>query len=343
MNCRNRIISAFLAGSFVASGITAAAQGGSTSYDFLNIPTAAHTYALGGTNLTLIEEDINQVSQNPALMGPEMDMQLGLNYMHYIGNINLAGVTFGMAATERSAWAAGIQYFGYGKMTQTEADGTIVGTFSPQDVVFNGLYSHEIFRNFRGGINLKLVYSAYEKYSALAMAVDLGVNYYNPNNDLSLSLVFKNLGGQLKRFNDIHNPLPWDIQIGYSQSLALAPIRFSVTARHLNRWSLPYPASDNQSGGQSVVTKNNFADNLFRHLIFGVEYLPTDYMYIGLGYNYKTRTDMKTDARNILSGFSIGAGIRVRMFSVGVAVAQQHIKGTTVMVNLTTNLYEFKR
>ena len=48
-------------------------------------------------------------------MGPESDLQLGLNYMKYVGGINLAGATFGKAAGERGAWAAGIQYYGYGK------------------------------------------------------------------------------------------------------------------------------------------------------------------------------------------------------------------------------------
>lgn len=83
-------------------------------------------------------------------------------------------------------------------------------------------------------------------------------------------------------------------------------------------------------------------DNLFRHLIFGVEFLPTDRIYIGVGYNYKTRTDMRTAHRNFLSGFSIGGGIKVRMFGIGVALAQQHTGATTLMVNLSTNLSNSK-
>lgn len=73
-----------------------------------------------------------------------------------------------------------------------------------------------------------------------------------------------------------------------------------------------------------------------------MEFLPTDRIYIGVGYNYKTRTDMRTAHRNFLSGFSIGGGIKVRMFGIGVALAQQHTGATTLMVNLSTNLFEFK-
>ena len=139
--------------------------------------------------------------------------------------------------------------------------------------------------------------------------------------------------------------MPFDLQIGYTQSLEHAPIRVSVTARNLTRWKLPYHAIESSSytGGDEIVEKSGFVDNLFRHLIFGVEFLPTDRIYIGVGYNYKTRTDMRTAHRNFLSGFSIGGGIKVRMFGIGVALAQQHTGATTLMVNLSTNLFEFKK
>lgn len=107
-------------------------QEGKSSFDFLNIPTSTHAYTLGGTNISVIDEDINLVNQNPALMGPESDLQLGLNYMKYVGGINLAGATFGKAAGERGAWAAGVQYYGYGKMKSADETGVITGEFHPK-------------------------------------------------------------------------------------------------------------------------------------------------------------------------------------------------------------------
>ena len=52
---------------------------------------------------------------------------------------------------------------------------------------------------------------------------------------------------------------------------------------------------------------------------------------------------MRTDNRNIISGFSIGAGLKVKMFAFDVAVASHHVGGTTLMLNLSTNLSEFAR
>ena len=88
------------------------------------------------------------------------------------------------------------------------------------------------------------------------------------------------------------------------------------------------------------MKEDKFGANLLRHLVFGIEVLPTDKIYIGLGYNHKVRTDMSTYQRNFLSGFSLGAGMRVKAFGFGVALAQPHTSATTFMVNLTTSIGE---
>ena len=318
------------------------AQEGASAYSFLEVPSSSHAFALGGTNITVIDDDINLMEQNPALLGPEIDMQVGFNYMHYLGASNFAGVRYGMAAGDRGAWSIGIQYLGYGTMSQTEADGSVVGTFSPQDVVFSGMYAHDFTDRLRGGINVKMIYSSYEQYTAFAMATDLGLNYYDPDHDMSISLVLKNLGGQIKRFDNDYDRLPFDIQLGWMQRLGSSPFQLSITAWHLNKWNLPYYDMED-NGSEIRVLKQSFMSNLFRHLVFGLQYAPSDKFYIALGYNYKTRTDMSTYNRNILSGFSIGAGLKVKSFALGVAYAQPHKSGSSIMLNLSTNLNELLR
>ena len=174
--------------------LTAKAQEGKSAFDFLNLPISSHINALGGNNISIIEEDVSVIQHNPALLGPEMNLQLNLNYMRYVAGINLAGATFAKAAGERGAWAAAIQYAGYGSMKQVEANGVITGTFSPKDMSISGFYAHDITDRLRGGIQAKFLYSSYEQYTSLALAIDLGINYYNPDNQLSLSIAFKNLG-----------------------------------------------------------------------------------------------------------------------------------------------------
>ncbi len=323
-------------------GLSAVASGdGSTAYNFLNISTSSHMYGLGGVNISLIDDDINVTDQNPALLGPEVEKQLGISYMRYIGESNFAGVKYGMAAGERSAWAVSVQYFDYGKMTSADVSGNITGTFSVKDICFGGTYSHDITDRLRGGISIKGIYSAYDEYSAFAVASDLGLNYFDPEKDLSLSFVVANLGGQVKRFNESYDRLPVDLRLGLTKMLANVPLRLSVTAWNLTRWNLPYYEVGDGSAGTEEKKKDSFGSNLMRHLVFAAEFVPSDKFYVGVGYNYKTRTDMSTYSRSFLSGFSLSAGLNVRRFGLGVAFAQPHSGATTLMFSITTRLAEF--
>lgn len=322
--------------------LSALASGdGSTAYNFLNISTSSHVYGLGGVNISLIDDDINVTDQNPALLGPEVGKQLGINYMRYVGESNFAGVKFGMAAGERSAWAASVQYFDYGKMTSADVSGNITGTFSVKDICFGGTYSHDITDKLRGGISIKGIYSAYDEYSAFAVASDLGLNYFDPDKDLSLSFVVANLGGQVKRFNESYDRLPIDVRLGLTKMLPNVPLRLSVTAWNLTKWNLPYYDMGDGSVGSEEKKKDSFGSNLMRHLVFAAEFVPSDKFYVGVGYNYKTRTDMSTYSRSFLSGFSLGAGLNVSRFGIGVAFAQPHSGATTLMFSITTRLAEF--
>ena len=335
----NRIATLIMASALV-SALPLAAQNTSSAYNFLDISTSTHVYTLGGTNVALVDPDVTLVDQNPALLGPEIDKQVAFNYMHYLASGNFAGVRYGMAAGDRGAWAAGIRYLNYGSIEGYEPDGSPTGKFTPADVVFEGTYSHDFTSRLRGGINLKMIYSTYEQYTAFAMAVDLGINYYNEEKDLSLSAVITNAGGQIKRFDREYARLPFDIRLGYMQNIGSSPFQISINARHLTKWKLPYYGHDKNDPDKQQELKSGFFSNLFRHLVFGLQYSPSEKFYIGIGYDYKMRTDMSTYQRNFLSGFSAGAGIRIRQFGVGLAYAMPHKSGSTLMVNLSCSIGE---
>lgn len=314
------------------------AQGGSTAYNFLNVTSSARIYGLGGVNITTVDDNLNTTDHNPSLLGPEMSGQVLIDYMHYIGGSNFAGARYAHSAGEYGAWSAGIRYFGYGAITAADETGTILGKFSPKDVAFNGSFSYNIYGLWRGGINVKLLYSSYEQYSAMALATDLGINYYDEERDLSFSIVGANLGGQIKKFNNETDRLPMDLRIGWSQSFGAFPVRFSVTAWNLTKWHLPYIETGSGASSDVAEIKDTFSSNLFRHLVFGAELISSEKFYLTLGYNYRTRTDMSTYSRSFLSGFSLGAGLNTTRFRVGLAFAQPHTGATTFMLNLTLDL-----
>lgn len=321
-----------------AACVAAGAHASSPAYNFLNIPCSTTTYGLGGINISTVEDDINTAEQNPALLGPEMGKQLSFNYMRYVGESNFAGVAYGMPAGEHGAWSARVQYFGYGDIQGADVDGNFSQTFSPKDVAVSAAYSHDITDRWRGGAAVKFLNSTYDSYSAIALATDLGVNYYDPDRDQSFSAVVANLGGQVKRFADSYDRLPIDVRLGWTGALGDLPIRGSVTAWNLTKWKLPYWDNGDGTDGKEPQLKDSFSSNLFRHLVFGADFVPSDNFHIGIGYNYKTRTDMSTYKRSFLSGFSACLGLKVRNYAVGIAVATPHTGVTTFMVNISAAL-----
>jgi hypothetical protein len=79
-----------------------------------------------------------------------------------------------------------------------------------------------------------------------------------------------------------------------------------------------------------------------KHWVLGLDYVPSDNFWIGIGFNPKTNADMKLQGGNILSGFSGGAGISVKMFDVGVSVAKYHPSALSLLVSVSTTLGDFK-
>ncbi len=327
---------AWVAGALALVGGSAYAQLGTNAYSFLEVSSATHALALGGYGIAVAGPDPMMVDQNPALLGQEVGRVVALSYMRYFGSSNFAAARYAQGVGERGAFAVGVRYLDYGSLDGYTPDGSFTGTFKPQDIAVEGTYSHDFTDRLRGGINAKVIYSNYDEYSAVALAADLGIDYYDEEKDLSLAAVIKNAGGQVKRFHEEYDHLPFDIQLGMMKGLGEGPFSLSVTAHHLTHWKLPY-YNHSQNEGASSGTEEaeyKFFPTLFRHLTFGLQYAPSDKFYAALGYDYKTRGDMGTHQRNFLSGFSIGLGLNVKDFGIGVSFAQPHRSGTTLGLNL---------
>lgn len=210
----NRLITYICMAISLATALSAHAQDGTSAYSFLNISPSSRIYGLGGMNISIVGGDVNSADQNPALLGQEMNNEVQFSYMRYIGSSNFAGVSYAHRIGAHGTWGAAIRYLGYGSMTEADESGNITGTFSASDAIFSATYSHDITDRLRGGINLKMAYSSYAEFSAMAIATDIGINYYDGERDLSLSAVIANLGGQVKRFDNRYDKLPLDLRLG---------------------------------------------------------------------------------------------------------------------------------
>jgi hypothetical protein len=318
--------------------ILLSAQEGGEVFTFLRYPASSHVNALGGHSVSLIERDPSLAFHNPALLGGEMDGMLNLNYMNYVADINTGSAVYTKAFRERSAWGVGAMFISYGSMKEVNAEHVELGNFSAKDLSLNGFYSYDLSDKWRGGLSFKMLYSNLADYTSFGIAVDAGLSYFDPEKELSYGIALKHVGAQLKAYDTKREKLPWDIQLGLTKKMAHAPLRFSVTAMYLNRWKFNHvdaTLTETDSG-------DGFIQTVAKHLVFGVDLVPSENFWIGVGFNPKMNADMKLkDGGNGLGGFSAGAGLKISRFDLNVSVARYHPSALSLMLSLSASLSDF--
>lgn len=313
---------------------TALAQEYASAFNTLRLPASSHAAALGGQNVTLIEDEPTAGWYNPALYANVSDLSAGLDFMTYAAGSTWMGAHFVKAFGERHTMAVGAQYMNYGKMDETDEAGNTLGQFSAKDIVIGAGYSYLLSDRWTGGANLKMMVSNLANYTALAAAIDVGVNYYDDENDLSVSASLQNIGTQLKAYHDGQRThLPFTLALGFSKGMAHLPVRFHVTMTDVTRWkSSYYVLPENKDKDKS--DKVGFGKIALNHFVLGLDILPTDYLYLSVGYNFRRAYELKASGSSHLAGLSAGAGVNVKHFKFGVSYAKYHQASNSIMANV---------
>ena len=306
------------------------AQEAGSVFNFLSLPASSHAMALGGQNVSLIEDDPSLIFQNPALASTVSSNTLGLNFLTYMRGNKSGSASFTRAQGERGTWGLGAQFVGYGKLHETNEAGEAIGSSTPLDVAISGLYSYAFSDRWAGGATGKFIYSGYAGYTSLALAVDLGLNYYLEESDFSLSFVAANLGGQLKAFHDVHERLPFSLNAGFTKHMGHAPIRWNVTLVDLTHWHKKYFYNAEKDPG--------FGKILLSHVNVGVEVVPSDRFWIGLGWNFRRGYELKAAGSSKMAGLTAGAGLYIKKFSLGISYAKYHVSAPALSLSLAYRL-----
>lgn len=292
-------------------------QESQTAYNFLRLPVSAHVAALGGENISLIDDDATLIFHNPALINDVSDRSINLNFMTYMEGAKTASAAFLKAAGDRGTWGVTAQYMDYGSMKETAADGQELGNFSARDIALGGTFAYALTNDISGGVTAKVISSHIAGYSSLAVGIDLGANYFNEDLDLSVSAVARNLGGQVKAYDDDFERIPFDLQLGATKRLGHSPLRFSVTMSRLHDWSEAFG----------------------RHLAVGADVFLGQSIYVAAGYNFRRASEMKITEGDSSSahgaGLSIGAGLSLERFKLHVAYAKYHVSASSILINIS--------
>ncbi len=296
------------------------AQESQTEYNFLRIPVSAHAAALGGDNISIIENDASLIFSNPALLCNVADKQIGLNYMNYMQGANTLSASYNFGVMDRGSLAVSAQYMDYGQMKEMNPEGIQTGDFKAKDISMAGYFSYMLSDYFSAGISAKFITSYIGNYNSIGVGVDLGANYYNADKELSVSAVIKNLGGQVKAYNEDYEAMPIDMQIGISKRLVNTPLRLNGT----------------------LVNLNHLKGKLKDHLVIGADLLLSESIWVGFGYNFRRASEMSIGTGDNESshgaGFSLGAGINLERFKVNAAWGKYHVSSNSLLINLAYEL-----
>lgn len=303
------------------------AQESSSAYTVLKLPVSAHASALGGENISAIEDAPWVGWSNPALYSSVSDRSLGLSFMTYASGSSWMGAQFVKGFGERHTAAFSAQYLGYGSMDETDANGQVIGSFSPKDIVVGAGYSYLLSDAWAGGASLKMVTSSYAGYSAFAVAVDLGLNYYDEERALSLSATMRNIGAQVKSFDGRTERVPFCMQVGLTKGMDHAPVRFSLTMTDLTRWkSSDYYHAEGE--------KMSFGKKFINHFVVGVDVQPSSTLTFSAGYNFRRSSELKAADGAHGAGLTFGGNLNLNRFKLGVSYARYHLSTSSLMFNV---------
>ena len=307
---------------FMLISVLTWAQDSQTGYNFLRLPVSAHAAALGSDNISIIEDDPSLMFHNPALLSSVSDKSLNLNYMNYMEGANAASASFSKIVKEKATIGVMAQFLDYGKMKEVDEHNVQTGEFSAKDIAIASALSYQLGTNIVGGITARLITSYIGDYNAFAMGVDLGVNYYDPEKEWSVSATVKNLGGELDAFEEEYNKLPLDLQIGASKRLIGSPLRLSAT----------------------LVDMNHLNKKFIHHLVAGADVILSPQIYVAIGYNFRRASEMKIVSNDEErgsshgAGLSLGGGVQLDRFKLNVAYGKYHVSSHSLLVNVSYSL-----
>jgi len=326
INLRTVVLALFLTGADIIQ-----AQSLESSFEFLRLPVSAHNSSLGGHVVSVFDQDPILFLFNPALLSANDNRLLGLNAMTWYSGTTVAGAQFSNRFDERSHYAFSARYVSYGKMTETTADGTVTGTFTAKDMALGATWSYMLTDNLSGGVTANMISSRYSSMTSVAIGVDLGLLWTDPEKGLSAGLAATSLGGQIKAFENTFQKLPFDLCAGITWDPAHAPLRFTVSMDNLTRWDESdfYFAEDARKG---------FGEIFKRHVSLGVDVNLTERFYVAMGCNLRTRTEMSGNGSKGFTGLSVGTGLRIGKIMFDLSYGKYQVSESSLICNFAFSI-----
>ncbi len=327
---------------FISSQAGSQTLGGNAAFNFVKLSASPLLTSIGGVNASITTNDIGLAFYNPALLKPAMHTQLQAAFNDFYAGIKTYNLSMGYYnPVIKTSFAYGVHYINYGNIQQTDAAGNVFGNFRPTDWVMQVSAAHSYLQKWNLGTSIKFINSDYGQYKSNALAADIGLQYQDSAKLFSASVLVKNLGVQLKKYNNVSvEELPFDLVVGITKRLAKAPFGFSFTANNLNVFDIRYNDENFNSvnvSGQNQDNKKYIFDKIFRHVVLAAHIYVDSKIEFNIGYNHLRRQELSiANSGKGLNGFSMGAGILLNKMQI--RFARTNYQNNTAFNQLGINL-----
>lgn len=326
--------------------VLGAQVGGTSTFQFLNQVSSARVAGQGGNAIANTAPDLNFGLYNPALLSEEVSGQFSFSYVDFLSDIAFADAAYAYHWDSVGTFSAQVQYFDYGEFDRTNVIGIKQGKFTGSDLAVNFGYAYRLDSNWAFGANMKVLNSVYDTWSAWGLAWDAGITYQIPARRIAVSFLMKNAGFQLNPYADEREPLPFELQLGFSNRFEHMPLRWQITLEQLETFDLRYTDPNqftvNQFTGEVEENFPSIWNNLLRHVVVGLEFAPSESFNIQFGYSFRRRQELNLNTRRTVAGFAVGGGIKIYKFYLHYSRNMYHIAGGANQITLRTNFEEFK-
>lgn len=288
--------------------------GGSSTFNFLRLPSAPTLAAAGGVNVSYRTNDVGLTANNPALLDSSFNSALQASFNSFYKGTKSYSLTGSLYSVKlNTSFAAHVFFFDYGSIPQTTSAGNIEGSFRPVDFVVQASAAKKYLEKWQYGISLKFIQSNYGQYRSSGVAADLGLFYTDSSSRFSAGFLAKNMGHQI-RYYSTSEEIPFDVQLGITKKLEKAPLGFSLSAQQVHRFNNLY--NDTAFNNANNQTQNaSLGALLFNHFVLATHFYPSKELAFSLGYNRLRRNELNLGAGgNGLNGFSAGFNAQIKTF-----------------------------
>tara|TARA_B110000908_G_scaffold43312_1_gene52677 strand:- start:1288 stop:2199 length:912 start_codon:yes stop_codon:yes gene_type:complete len=301
---------------------------------------------MGGDVISIVGNDVSLAFQAPSLLNKEMNRQMSFNFVDYVSDINFISFHYAQKISNNLMIFSGLDAINYGEFIGSDATGNSTSLFTANQQIFTLGTAKQISDKFTLGTNIKLLNSQLESYHSLSLSSNVSTTYFNKENNLAATLLFKNMGKPIKSYTSNSENLPFEIQLGLSKSLQHLPFRYSLVLHHLNVYDISNDYNLNTiydlTTNTIIIKKETVAKKMLRHVILGGELNPfRKSLYLRAGFNFQRREDLKLSSSFSMSGFSWGMGFSVKKIQINYSRSALHSSSVLNSFSLITNLSNF--